>query len=595
MIIAQHISIYAAGMKCFIFFITCCSLACSGVPVQSPAVSLNQAGYFPGGAKEAMVMHAASENFFLLAENKTDTVLKGLLGAERKSPVSALSARIADFSAARQQGNYWLLVPGSELVPVTVQPDALQEVSAAGLKAYYYQRSDIELVPSFAGQWARPAGHPDTKVIVHPSAADAARPAGTIISSPGGWYDAGDYNKYIVNSGITMGTLLAAYEDFPGYFDTLKTTIPESGNAVPDILDEVLYNLRWMLTMQDPGDGGVYHKCTNAAFDGMVMPGVTKDLRYVVQKSTAATLDFAATAAQAARVYKEYEQWLPGLADSCIKAAEKAWKWAKDNSAVLYEQEEMNKKYKPVISTGGYGDKQLDDEWFWAAAELYISTGENEYTDVIKRNAAGVHSLPGWPQVGMPGIFSLLRHEKRIRAEQIPFPLMKERVITMADQFVDAMAGSLGHTAMGTGQRDFIWGSNAVAANQGMLLLNAYTLTKQKKYADAALSNMDYLLGKNATGYSFVTGIGYKSPLHPHHRPSVADGVEMPIPGLLVGGPNANAHLQDKCTYIHKEAERQYTDALCSYASNEIAINWNAPLVYLAGGLSALAGEAGYR
>jgi endoglucanase len=156
--------------------------------------------------------------------------------------------------------------------------------------------------------------------LIHPSAASPQRSAGTTINSTGGWYDAGDYNKYIVNCGITMNTLLSAYEDFPKYFDTLNTHIPESGNKLPDILDEILYNLRWMLTMQDPYDGGVYNKCTNAAFDGMVMPGVTKLPRYVVQKGTTATLDFAAVMAQAARVFKKH---IPRLSDSCVKAAEK--------------------------------------------------------------------------------------------------------------------------------------------------------------------------------------------------------------------------------------------------------------------------------
>lgn len=122
--------------------------------------------------------------------------------------------------------------------------------------------------------------------------------------------------------------MLSAYEDFSKYFDTLKTNIPESNDAVPDILNELIYNLRWMLTMQDPNDGGVYHKCTNAAFDGMVMPGITTAPRYAVQKGVAATLDFAAVAAQASRILQKYQKQLPGLSDSCLKAAVNAWQWA---------------------------------------------------------------------------------------------------------------------------------------------------------------------------------------------------------------------------------------------------------------------------
>ena len=132
---------------------------------------------------------------------------------------------------------------------------------------------------------------------------------------------------------------------------------------------------------------------------------------------------------------------------------------------------------------------------------------------------------------------------------------------------------------MGQNRSDFVWGSNSVAANQGVLLINAYLLTHNKKYLDAALTNADYLLGRNAIGYSFVTGIGYKSVMHPHHRPSVADGIDDPVPGLLSGGPNPG--MQDKCKYPFTEPETAYVDVMESYASNEIAINWNAPAVYL--------------
>ena len=132
---------------------------------------------------------------------------------------------------------------------------------------------------------------------------------------------------------------------------------------------------------------------------------------------------------------------------------------------------------------------------------------------------------------------------------------------------------------MGQSKRDFNWGSNSNAANQGIVLINAFLFTGNKKYFNYALTNLDYLLGRNATGYCFITGIGSRSPLHPHHRQSVADGVAEPVPGLLAGGPNPGK--QDNCSYEFSEPETTYADIDCSYASNEIAINWNAPLVYL--------------
>jgi endoglucanase len=201
--------------------------------------------------------------------------------------------------------------------------------------------------------------------------------------------------------------------------------------------------------------------------------------------------------------------------------------------------------------------------------------------------------LPGWSNVGMLGYYSLLRHHKTLPSYTKELTkAMKDSVVRIAKGYLTKTTQNAFGTVMGQSARDFIWGSNSVAANQGVLLINAYYLTDDKRYINYALSNMDYLLGRNATGYSFVTGFGTKSTMNPHHRPSVADGIVAPVPGLLAGGPNPA--MQDKCVYEHKEPETAYSDTDCSYASNEIAINWNAPLVYLSGALEALQQKAGY-
>jgi endoglucanase len=169
---------------------------------------------------------------------------------------------------------------------------------------------------------------------------------------------------------------------------------------------------------------------------------------------------------------------------------------------------------------------------------------------------------------------------------------MKDKILNIANEYIAHVSGSAFSTVMGQSKKDFIWGSNSVAANQGVLLIKAYQLSGDKKYVDYALSNLDYLLGRNATGYCFLTGIGSRSPMFPHHRESTADGVTDPVPGLLVGGPNPG--MQDHCTYEFKEPETAYSDSVCAYASNEIAINWNAPMVYLTNAIEALQQEVGY-
>jgi hypothetical protein len=555
------------------------------------AIALNQVGFYPQAPKIAVVTGSAtSDKFYVISANEPanhpDTVFHGPLGPLTQSANSGLTTRLADFTNLQQQGIYKIAVPGvADSYPFRIAPHVLTPVAKAALKGYYYQRSAMPLSPQYAGEWSRPAGHPDTSVVVHPSAATAQRPSGTVISTPGGWYDAGDYNKYVVNSGITMGTLLDAYEDFPGFFDTLHTNIPESGNGIPDILNESIYNLRWMLTMQDPSDGGVYHKCTNAAFDGMVMPGVTKAPRYVVQKGTASTLDFAAVTAQAARILDKFSNQLPGLADSCRKAALAAWHWAQQYPDSIYDQNALNKTFQPTITTGAYGDRHFGDERYWAAAELLITTGDRQFESIVQVPIP--LTLPSWSNVAMMGAYSLLRHRSALPPALTPrLDSIRQRLILLADAYLYGLPTSAFHTVMGETKSDFVWGSNSVAANQGMLLVNAWLQTKDNKYLGPALGNLDYVLGRNATGYCFVTGLGTHSTLHPHHRPSIADGVVPPVPGLMAGGPNPGQ--QDHQQYEYAEPETSYTDQQGAYASNEIAINWNAPLVYLAGAIEAL-------
>lgn len=553
-----------------------------------PMIDLNQVGFYPNAPKMAVVTGApATDRFFVVEAAVGDTVFAGRLGPLTASKNSSLSTRLADFTGLKKSGVYAVLVPGmGRSYPFRVDEGVLYPVVRAALKGYYYQRSGMELTPEYAGQWSRPAGHPDTQVLIHPSAATALRPAGTVISTPGGWYDAGDYNKYVVNSGITMGTLLDAYEDFAGFFDTLHTNIPPIP-GVPDLLNEVLYNLRWMLTMQDPNDGGVYHKCTNAAFDGMVMPGVTKAPRYVVAKGTAATLDFAAVMAQAARVFRHFRTSLPGLADSCLLAAKQAWEWAAANPDKIYVQDEMNKVFLPRITTGAYGDRHLGDEWFWAACELWITTLDARYYPEPAKHTGDMPAVPAWSNVATMGELTLLRNRGLMSGKyQMWLDSLQQGVLNLANELVERGRGTAFHTVMGGSKTDFVWGSNSVAANQGMLLVSAWLLSKDRRYLDAALDNLDYLLGRNATGYCFVTGIGTHSTMHPHHRTSIADGIVPPVPGLMAGGPNPGR--QDHQHYAYAEPETSYTDQDGAYASNEIAINWNAPLVYLAGAIEAL-------
>ncbi len=543
------------------------------------AIQVNQVGFLPGAAKWAVVPAGAASHFALIEAGTGREVFRGPIGPAAPWAPAQESLRLADFSAFGTPGAYRLRVAGLADSPrFAIGAQAYEAVTAAALKAFYFNRASIELRPEHAGAWARPAGHPDTQVRVHASAAGPGRPEGTVISAPKGWYDAGDYNKYIVNSGITVYTLLAAWEHFPAYFERQHIGIPESGNGLPDLLDEVLWNLEWMLAMQDPADGGVYHKLTDKGFDGVVMPHQARNERYVVMKTTAATLDYAAVMAQASRVFAAFEAQRPGLSARMLGAAKAAWGWAQAHPAVVYRQ-------PPDIHTGGYDDDQLADEFAWAAAELYVTTRDDGFLAAHQARAAPA-DVPGWGSVGSLGWMTLAHHRARL-TPAADRALIERQITALARKLALQWQASPYRVAMQVD--DFHWGSNAMALNQALMLIQGYRLGGERAQLDAAQAALDFVLGRHPTGSSMVTGFGERSPRDPHHRPSGADGVADPVPGFIVGGPRKET--SDDCkpaAYPSKAAAKAWLDRFCSYTTNEVAINWNAPLVYVSAALQVL-------
>ena len=548
-------------------------------------VYTNQIGFYPVSEKTAVICGSKSSKFSIVSVDKKKTFLTGNLSDIQYWNYADDSVQIADFSNFKDTGTYLVHVEDiGYSAPFKIKGKIYSDLAKASIKAYFFQRSGCEIQEKWGGIWHHPLGTPDTAVLVHGSAASDKRPEGFKIKSPRGWYDAGDYNKYIVNSGITMYTLLAIMEQYPDYVKGINLNIPESGNNIPDILDEILWNLRWMQTMQDPNDGGVYHKLTHANFESMVLPNLVNETRYVVQKSTSATLDFCAVMAQASRILKNYNKELPGLADSCMSAAVKAWAWAKNNPRVYYDQNSNNNKFKPPVYTGAYGDGYLIDEFDWAASEMLISTGNELMLEDTKFDKP-LFMIPDWANVQALGLMSLAYYRDYIY-KQMDTTSIKEKFITLADSLVDYSMKNPFLTSMGQAKWQFCWGSNAVACNSSIFLLQAYLLTGNEKYYKTALNNFNYLLGCNPTGYCFVTGQGTKSPMFIHHRLSIGDNAALPVPGLLSGGPQPGR--EDGCSYEWEAPAKNFSDDVCSFSTNEIAINWNAPLAYLACAFEAI-------
>ncbi|HCD52990.1 MAG TPA: hypothetical protein DEQ34_11115 [Balneolaceae bacterium] len=306
-----------------------------------------------------------------------------------------------------------------------------------------------------------------------------------------------------------------------------------------------------------------------------------------VMKNTGATLDFAAMMAQAARVYKPFD---PEFSAQALSAAKKAWKWAEAHPEVMYRQNQMNEQFDPDVLTGAYGTWNISGDKFWAGVELFITTGDLSYYDEAgwKEEKIGV---PSWGNVRALGLYSLVFHSPMLsQIDSADKELMKQTLIDITQQLVEEAVDAPYRSPFGLYVNHFFWGSNGEAGNIGMAALQAYRLTGDETYYNAAVQVANYLLGMNATGYSFITGFGDKQLYHLHHRPSEADGIKDPVPGLVSGGPNPGNMSQDcgEDAYPFKEPALAFIDELCSYSTNEITINWNAPVVYLLSGIEAL-------
>ncbi|MCF0198123.1 MAG: glycoside hydrolase family 9 protein [Bacteroidaceae bacterium] len=574
--------------------VACCVLGASAQPTSR--VRMNQVGFYPQQEKVAVIASETPVSYKVL-DAKGKRVLKGVAADGTAEPWKPRMWQRADLSALTAPGAYTLCV-GKERIPFEIRERALSDLARSAARAFYLQRMGVDLEERYAGKYARPAAHLDDSVLIHPSAAGPVRRAGSVIQSPYGWYDAGDYNKYIVNSGYSIGLMLSVYRLIPDYFARQNLGIPESDNQTPDLLDEIFFNLQWMMTMQDPTDGGVYHKLTTPSFEAFVMPTECRQPRYVVMKTTAATLDFAACMADASVAFRPYEADYPGAADLMLGMARKAYEWAVKHPDVSYRQQEMNNRFDPDITTGAYDDASFRDEWFWASVALRRATrGDNRYMSGVHDHFEAKFQPSSWGSVAALGMVQLAfavqgpsSPNETERCVQIKNQ-SKELLLEWCDRYVERAQRNAFLCPYGLTRDEYLWGSNSESnAVCGVVLLYAYKLTGDARYLQAAQRNAEYLLGRNTLDYCFVTGYGRRSPQHPHQRLSEADGIEAPLPGFLVGGPNIGQQDRAEVTYPEGLAPNEsYRDVMQSYATNEIAINWNASLVGLMSALDAFA------
>jgi endoglucanase len=568
-------------------------------PDTGPRVRVNQVAYLPNGPKHAtLVTEATTAVPWELRDSAGTVVAAGTTTPRGVDATSGQNVHSIDFSDFVGGGSTFALsADGETSHPFDIDGAAYAQLRHDALRFYYTQRSGTEILDSLRPGYGRPAGHVD----VAPNQGDTAvgcpdeYPAGGgpgcdyTLDVSGGWYDAGDHGKYVVNGGISVHQLMSVFERSkvaptatPAAFADGTLGLPESGNGVPDVLDEARWELEFLLSMQvpagEPLSGMAHHKIHDDNWTGLpLLPHIDPQPRHLHKPSTAATLNLAATAAQAARLFAPYDK---AFAARSLAAARTAWDAATANPAIFATVAD---------GTGGgpYDDDYVDDEFYWAAAELYLTTGEKRYADAVlvsPLHTGDVFRPEGldWKWTGALG---------RLELATIPSGLpgrdaLRASVLAGAQKYLDAIEAHPYGLPYAPTSGLFDWGSNNLVLNNMVVLATAYDISGDTRFRDGVLEGINYIFGRNALNQSYVTGYGEKASQNQHSRwyaHQLNAALPNPPVGTLSGGPNSS--IQDPVAQaLLRGCAPQfcYLDDIESWSTNELTINWNAPLAWVA-------------
>ncbi|MBQ2155431.1 MAG: glycoside hydrolase family 9 protein [Clostridiales bacterium] len=519
-------------------------------------INLNQVGYLPNAVKVAVMNGDAITDKASVVDCATGkAVYEGDVAAASMNKSTGRNEARFDFSSVTAPGTYKIVAGDKESFEFKIGADVYDEAFKASLRMFYLQRCGMELTSDLAGDYAHPACHTEKATVFGTSEK---------IDVSGGWHDAGDYGRYVVSGAKAAADLMLAYKLYPNAFDD-ALNIPESGNGVPDVIDEVRYELDWLFKMQN-SEGGVYHKVTCANFPGFVMPEEETEELIVTPVSTTATADFAAVMAMASVVFAEFD--MP-YSQRCLDAATRATNYLESHKGV------EGTKNPDGIVTGEYPDDKDIDERIWAYAELYKATGEavydEEFSKLMQSGASCAADL-GWQGVSAYAGYAYLSAPTKGKFyDAVLASFMGGIADVEATASTDSYNSSL---------KEYPWGSNMTIANNGMYVLLYDKIAGYAKGDEIARQQLNYLLGTNGTGYCFLTGFGTLSPNSPHHRPSQAK--KAAVPGMVAGGPNQNLEDPYAQNVLADTAPALcYADSDQAYSLNEVTIYWNSPVVFL--------------
>ena len=579
---------------------------------QRAEILTNQVGYFPKMAKKATLLSTSDKPVkFEVKDSSGKSVYSGKSEVFGFDKDSGDSVHILDFSDVKDEGTFTLETADGAVsrefsIGIREQYSALLYDS---LNYFYQNRSGIPIEAQYitsgdAQSLARAAGHTSDVATVEQTWGYTASSGSQDVT--GGWYDAGDHGKYVVNGGISLWLMQNEYERAlkrgteDAYADGMMN-LPENTNGYPDLLDEARYEMEWMLKMiVRDGDckDMVYHKVHDIKWTALATAPADDDKERILKPpTTAATLNLAACGAQSYRLWKDLD---PTFAEQCLTAAKNAFEAAKAHPAMFAPLDES-------IGGGAYGDDDVTDESYWAACELFAATGDEYYMKAIQTNQHSKSiptSLSGGEAVGAPGSFdwghtaalgslTLLLHTDMLSEEDAA--QLEKNLYASANYFLELekkQGYGLPYGQSGISYADsdtgYIWGSNSVVADNAIILAYAYDMNGEPDYLNGVVSAMDYLLGRNAMDYSYVTGYGTHSAQYPHHRwwsNLLSDAFPKAPCGVLVGGPNSG--MEDPWVRGSGWKKGQippqkcYLDHIEAWCVNECTINWNTPLAWL--------------
>ncbi len=516
-------------------------------------IFVNQIGYGVDLQKFAYVKGFSQGTEFKIINSDGKSVYTGSLTNERTDEISGETTCVADFSDFSFDGQFFLQIHDVKSSLFKIGSSVFNDLYFSTLRYFYLSRCGQEIKDS----------------VFHHSECHTsdAKIFGTELTKNvnGGWHDAGDYGRYIVAGSKAVMDLLLAYLSCKSYSDF-------------DILDEVRFELDWFLKMQRE-DGAVYHKVSCYNFCSFIMPEEEKDELVIAPVSTAATADFAGCLAFASLVFKEKDSV---YSEKLLQASLKAQHYVDSNKDELY-------KNPSEITTGSYSDWNVYDEKFFALSALYIVTKD----DVYLKKALEIRKIAkskkddknvewkknwfvsfGWGCVSGYG-YELLLKNKDLLSSQVYDELLKD-ILENAERILSFVKES----SFDVGVKMVFWGSNGFVCDEAHILLLAYELSGKKEYYDAALMQLNYILGCNPMDMCYVTGNGTNSPKHCHHRPSGA--INKIMSGMLSGGPCSGLYDSVAKEKLQGVAPLKcFVDIQGSYSTNEVAIYWNSSLVHL--------------